>query len=94
VSPPAALTPLTSLDLRGCTQLSDVSPLAALTSLTTLNLERCTQLSDVSPLTALTHLEELILTRQDVDRLTIPSSMKKKVKVWGQGNFILPLLLL
>ena len=80
VSPLAALTSLTSLYLGG-SQLSDVSPLAALTSLTSLYLENCSQLSDVSPLAALVHLKTLILTKEDVGRLTIPSSIKEKVRV-------------
>ena len=44
----AGLTALTSLNLSGCGQLTDVSVLAGLTALTSLNLSGCGQLTDVS----------------------------------------------
>jgi Leucine-rich repeat (LRR) protein len=58
------LTPLQSLDLSNCDQLSgDLSPLASLTSLQSLNLSLCIQLSgDLSPLAGLSSLQSLNLS--------------------------------
>ena len=64
VSPLAALTQLTSLNLNG-TDIWDVSPLAALTQLTGLTLF-ATDIWDVSPLAALTQLTWLNLWGTDV----------------------------
>src|SRR5205823_1004404 len=50
-------TNLTSLNLSGCSQVSDLSPLASLTQLTSLDLSSCSRLSDLS----LTGLKQLIL---------------------------------
>ena len=56
------LTQLTSLELHGSQQLSDLSPLAALTQLTSLYLSDCQQIRDLSPLASLTQLTSLSLT--------------------------------
>lgn len=72
---------LTKLDLSGCTQLSDVTPLADLIHLTELNLSGCTQLSDISALANLNNLRKLILSK-DADKLTIPSNIKEKARIW------------
>jgi Leucine-rich repeat (LRR) protein len=54
---------LETLDLTGCSQLSDIAPLVGLTSLRTLQLYECKQLSgDLSPLAGLTSLQELCVT--------------------------------
>jgi len=78
LTPLAGLTSLTWLNLGGCAQVSDLTPLAGLTSLTELDLSRCAQVSDLAPLKTLTRLEYLLLS-ENMDRLTIPSSIKKKV---------------
>ena len=58
----AGLTALTSLNLSGCGQLTDVSVLAGLTALTSLDLSGCGQLTDVSVLAGLTALTSLDLS--------------------------------
>ena len=53
-----------TVDLSGCSELSDLTPLGALAHLQNLNqltldLEDCRQLSDLTPLSALEHLQNL-----------------------------------
>ena len=55
------LTNLTSLDLGGCDDISDLSPLSNLTNLTSLDLGGCDNISDLSPLSNLTNLTSLDL---------------------------------
>ena len=73
VSPLAALTQLTELNLVG-TDVLDVSPLAALTQLTELNLAG-TAVSDVSPLAALTQLTWLNLFNTAVSDVSSLSAL-------------------
>jgi NACHT domain/Leucine Rich repeats (2 copies)/Leucine Rich repeat len=54
-------TSLTTLNLSGCQQVSNLTPLAHLIHLTSLNLSGCQQVSDLSPLAHLIHLTSLNL---------------------------------
>ncbi len=56
------LISLTSLDLSGCAQLSDLSPLGQLFTLKSINLSMCEQVFDLSPLSNLTVLTSLNLS--------------------------------
>ncbi len=55
------LTNLTSLDLSGCYNISDLTPLSNLTNLTELTLGDCDNISDLLPLSNLTNLTYLYL---------------------------------
>ena len=85
VSPLAALTQLTELDLGG-TYVSDVSPLAALTQLTELHLGG--PASDVSPLAALTQLTYLNLGYTAVSDVSPLAALTQLTRLDLGGTYV------
>ena len=57
----AKLTQLTSLNLDGCEEITDLEPLADMTQLTSLNLYECSEITNLAPLAKLTQLTSLNL---------------------------------
>jgi len=62
VSALVGLPELTSLDLSGAKNLTDLTPLGQLTELRALNLSNCPKVSDLAPLAKLRNLTSLTLS--------------------------------
>ena len=80
---------LTSLDLDGCHNMSDLTPLAYLTCLTSLNLSSCDNVTYLTPLAGLTQLNSLYLrgctSVSDLAPLT-PLTRLKRLHLTGCKN--------
>ena len=84
LSPLAALTSLTNLNLGG-NQITDVSPLGALTTLIHLNLAN-NRVSNLNPLANLISLEILDLTHNHIEDINPLSELRNLRTLWIKGN--------